>query len=72
MIRLKAKGRSHPDSQAAIFEIGELFRTFKLIPKQFDRMVNNMREMMDRVRVQERLIMKQAVQIAKLPKKSIR
>ena len=64
------KGRSHPDSQAAIFEIGELFRTFKLVPKQFDRMVNNMREMMDRVRIQERLIMKQAVQIAKLPKKA--
>ncbi|MBH0026108.1 MULTISPECIES: RNA polymerase sigma factor RpoD [unclassified Pseudoalteromonas] len=66
----EAKGRSHPESQAAIFEIGELFRTFKLIPKQFDRMVNNMREMMDRVRVQERLIMKHAVQIAKLPKKT--
>ncbi|KTF11166.1 MULTISPECIES: RNA polymerase sigma factor RpoD [Pseudoalteromonas] len=65
-----SKGRSHPESQAAIFEIGELFRTFKLVPKQFDRMVNNMREMMDRVRIQERLIMKQAVQIAKLPKKT--
>ncbi|CAH9053148.1 RNA polymerase sigma factor RpoD [Pseudoalteromonas holothuriae] len=64
------KGRSHPDSQAAIHEIGELFRTFKLVPKQFDRMVNNMREMMDRVRVQERIVMKQAVQIAKVPKKT--
>ncbi|MEC8138568.1 MAG: RNA polymerase sigma factor RpoD [Pseudomonadota bacterium] len=64
------KGRSHPDSLVAIAEIGELFKTFKLVPKQFDRMVNNMREMMDRVRVQERIIMKQAVQIAKLPKKS--
>ncbi|WP_217875773.1 RNA polymerase sigma factor RpoD [Pseudoalteromonas shioyasakiensis] len=64
------KGRSHPDSLEAITEIGELFKTFKLVPKQFDRMVNNMREMMDRVRVQERIIMKQAVQIAKLPKKN--
>lgn len=64
------KGRSHPDSLEAIAEIGELFKTFKLVPKQFDRMVNNMREMMDRVRVQERIIMKQAVQIAKLPKKN--
>ncbi|MDK1289465.1 RNA polymerase sigma factor RpoD [Pseudoalteromonas umbrosa] len=64
------KGRSHPDAQAAIKEIGELFRKFKLVPKQFDRMVNNMREMMDKVRVQERIIMKQAVQIAKLPKKT--
>ncbi|MBD1581767.1 RNA polymerase sigma factor RpoD [Pseudoalteromonas sp. S16_S37] len=66
----EAKGRAHPDSQAAIFEIGELFRTFKLVPKQFDRMVNNMREMMDRVRVQERIVMKQAVQIARVPKKT--
>jgi RNA polymerase primary sigma factor len=66
----ESKGRAHPDSQAAIHEIGELFRTFKLVPKQFDRMVNNMREMMDRVRVQERIIMKQAVQIAKVPKKT--
>ena len=64
------KGRSHPDAKEAITEIGELFRTFKLMPKQFDRMVNNMRDMMDRVRVQERLIMKQACQIAKLPKKT--
>ncbi len=66
----ESKGRAHPDSQAAIIEIGELFRTFKLVPKQFDRMVNNMREMMDRVRVQERIIMKQAVQVAKVPKKT--
>ncbi|KTG19211.1 RNA polymerase subunit sigma-70 [Pseudoalteromonas sp. XI10] len=69
-VTFEEKGRSHPDSLEAIAEIGELFKTFKLVPKQFDRMVNNMREMMDRVRVQERIIMKQAVQIAKLPKKS--
>ncbi|MFC0120228.1 RNA polymerase sigma factor RpoD [Pseudoalteromonas xiamenensis] len=64
------KGRSHPDAQTAIQEIGELFRMFKLVPKQFDRMVNNMRSMMDKVRVQERIIMKQAVQVAKVPKKT--
>ncbi len=64
------KGRAHPDAQQAIQDIADLFRTFKLVPKQFDRMVNNMRDMMDRVRVQERIIMKQAVQIAKLPKKT--
>ncbi|MCG9759849.1 MULTISPECIES: RNA polymerase sigma factor RpoD [Pseudoalteromonas] len=65
----ESKGRSHPDAKAAIQEIGDHFRTFKLVPKQFDRMVNNMRDMMDKVRVQERIIMKQAVQIAKVPKK---
>ncbi len=69
-IIFEEKGRSHPDAKAAIIEIGELFRTFKLVPKQFDRMVNNMRDMMDKVRVQERIIMKQAVQVAKMPKKT--
>ncbi len=64
------KGRSHPDAVAIITEIGEHFRTFKLMPKQFDRMVKNMRDMMDRIRVQERIIMKQVVQIAKMPKKT--
>ncbi|MFY8350345.1 RNA polymerase sigma factor RpoD [Pseudoalteromonas sp. SSM20] len=64
------KGRSHPDAVAIITEIGEHFRTFKLMPKQFDRMVKNMRDMMDRIRVQERIVMKQVVQIAKMPKKT--
>ncbi len=69
-VTFEEKGRSHPDSKAAITEIGELFKTFKLVPKQFDRMVKNMRDMMDKLRVQERIIMKQAVQVAKLPKKT--
>jgi RNA polymerase primary sigma factor len=66
----ETKGRGHPDAQVAITEIGDHFRTFKLVPKQFDRMVNNMREMMDKVRIQERIVMKQVVQIAKVPKKT--
>ncbi len=62
-------GRAHPATQEKIKELGEHFRLFKLIPKQFDRLVKNMREMMDRVRVQERLIMKHVCGYAKLPKK---
>ncbi|MBU2917880.1 MAG: RNA polymerase primary sigma factor [Psychrosphaera sp.] len=62
-------GRAHPDTQEKILALGEHFRLFKLIPKQFDRLVRNMREMMDRVRVQERLIMKHCCGYAKLPKK---
>lgn len=62
-------GRSHPKTQEKIAALGEHFRLFKLIPKQFDKLVRNMRNMMDRVRVQERLIMKHACGYAKLPKK---
>ncbi|NRD72923.1 RNA polymerase sigma factor RpoD [Shewanella sp. VB17] len=64
------KGRGHPESTLALFEIGELFKEFRLMPKQFDRLVKNMRAMMDKVRVQERLIMKLCVEQAKMPKKN--
>jgi len=68
-VSIESLGRAHPDTQEKILALGEHFRLFKLIPKQFDRLVRNMREMMDRVRVQERLIMKHCCGYAKLPKK---
>lgn len=46
----------------------EVFKEFRLTPKQFDHLVNELRTAMDRVRTQERLIMKSAVEIAKMPK----
>ncbi|MBV7314287.1 RNA polymerase sigma factor RpoD [Shewanella sp. NIFS-20-20] len=67
---IDAKGRNHPESVRALFEIGEIFKEFRLMPKQFDRLVKSMRTMMDRVRVQERLILKLCVEQAKMPKKN--
>ncbi|QBF82035.1 RNA polymerase sigma factor RpoD [Shewanella maritima] len=64
------KGRDHPESIGSLFIIGELFKEFRLVPKQFDRLVKSMRTMMDRVRVQERLILKLCVEQAKMPKKN--
>lgn len=49
--------------------LSDVFKQFRLVPKQFDYLVNNMRAMMDRVRTQERLIMKLCVEISKMPKK---
>jgi RNA polymerase primary sigma factor len=66
---IEVKGRSHKASRKEIHELSEVFKEFRLIPKQFDRMVKNMRGMMDRVRIQERLIMKYCVMNAKMPKK---
>jgi len=63
------KGRSHPDTMKATSDLSEVFREFRLVPKQFDRMVKNMRDVMDRIRVQERLILKFAVNRAKMPKR---
>ena len=66
---IASKGRSHGDAKEQIAELSEIFKEFRLVPKQFDRMVKNMRNMMDRVRVQERIVMKHCVMHAKMPKK---
>ena len=67
---IKAKGRSHADAIAEIQNLSDVFKQFRLVPKQFDYLVNNMRTMMDRVRTQERIIMKLCVEICKMPKKN--
>ncbi len=65
---IDAKGRGHADAQAAVDDLAEVFKEFRLIPKLFDRLVKNMRSIMDRLRVQERLIMKHCVVGAGMPK----
>ncbi|CDH20251.1 sigma D (sigma 70) factor of RNA polymerase [Xenorhabdus bovienii str. kraussei Quebec] len=67
---IKSYGRSHPNTAAEILTLSEVFKQFRLIPKQFDYLVNNMRSMMDRVRLQERQIMKVCVELCKMPKKN--
>ncbi|WP_102797408.1 RNA polymerase sigma factor RpoD [Bowmanella denitrificans] len=66
---IASKGRDHADAKTEIAALSEVFKEFRLVPKQFDRMVKNMRSMMDRVRVQERIVMKHCVMHAKMPKK---
>ena len=69
-LTIKAKGRSHADAIEEIQKLSEVFKQFRLVPKQFDYLVNNMREMMERVRTQERIIMKLCVELCKMPKKN--
>ncbi|MGB6187603.1 RNA polymerase sigma factor RpoD [Aeromonas molluscorum] len=69
-LSIQNNGRAHDDTQAAIAQLADVFRQFRLMPKQFDRLVNNMREMMERVRIQERIILKLCVEQAKMPKKT--
>lgn len=67
---VKTNGRNHIKSTAEILNLSDVFKQFRLVPKQFDYLVNNMRAMMDRVRTQERLIMRLCVEISKMPKKN--
>ena len=63
-------GRDDKRARVEIDKLSELFKQFRLVPKQFDRLVKDMREMMHRVRVQERLIMKLCIEQAQVPKRT--
>ncbi|AEI74876.1 RNA polymerase sigma factor rpoD [Candidatus Moranella endobia PCVAL] len=67
---IKTNGRNHTKSAAELMKLSTVFKQFRLIPKLFDYLVNNMRAMMTRVRTQERVIMKLCVDISKMPKKN--
>ncbi|WP_392559174.1 RNA polymerase sigma factor RpoD [Orbus mooreae] len=66
---IKKYGRAHKNAQQEIENLSEVFKQFRLVSKQFDILVNNMREMMERVRTHERVIMKICVEQSKMPKK---
>ncbi|AMG03621.1 RNA polymerase sigma factor RpoD [Vibrio mimicus] len=63
-------GRDSNQASEASSLVLDIFREFRLTPKQFDHLVETLRTSMDRVRTQERLVMKAVVEVAKMPKKS--
>ncbi|PPI88509.1 RNA polymerase sigma factor RpoD [Candidatus Pantoea edessiphila] len=67
---IKIKSRTHVDAIATIQTLSEIFKQFRLVPKQFDHLVNHMRNMIERIRFQERVIMKFCVELCKMPKKN--
>ncbi|MFP3014399.1 MAG: RNA polymerase sigma factor RpoD [Arsenophonus sp.] len=69
-IEIQKNGRNHVNSKTKIAQLSDIFKQFRLIPKQFDYLVNNMRDMMERVRHQERFIMKLCIEQCKMLKKN--
>ena len=62
-------GKSHKSARKQIEQLSALFLDIKLIPKQFDALVDHMRDMMTTLRTQERLIMKLCCERANMPRK---
>ncbi|QFQ32371.1 RNA polymerase sigma factor RpoD [Buchnera aphidicola] len=67
---IKIKNRKHKDALLEIYNLSEIFKQFRLVPKQFDHLVNNMRDMMERVRTQERIIMRLCIEECQMPRKN--
>ncbi|PSW15116.1 RNA polymerase sigma factor RpoD [Photobacterium sanctipauli] len=69
-LAINTHGRQDPKTEVAVEELSDIFKQFRLIPKQFDKLVSSLRESMDKVRTNERLIMRMCVDNCKMPKKT--
>lgn len=68
-IKAKEKhGKKHRITEKKLKELQEHFSTFKLSPRQFNRQIKKIREMLENVRAQERLILNFCVNKAKTPR----
>lgn len=67
---IEEHGRESEAADEQIFELGELFKFFKLPPRQFDPLYDLARSYLERVRKEERTIMNLCVRYAKMPRKS--
>ncbi|WP_288756218.1 sigma-70 factor domain-containing protein, partial [uncultured Pseudomonas sp.] len=65
---LKKNGRDHKESIAALQALADLFMPIKLVPKQFEVLVERVRGALSRLRQQERAIMQLCVRDARMPR----
>ncbi|AXM97708.1 RNA polymerase sigma factor RpoD [Pseudomonas plecoglossicida] len=65
---LKKHGRTHAESIGAMQALADLFMPIKLVPKQFDVLVERVRDALSRLRQQERAIMQLCVRDARMPR----
>ncbi|MEA1050116.1 RNA polymerase sigma factor RpoD [Lamprobacter modestohalophilus] len=67
---LEQHGRDHPETQTALAQVSEDFLQFKLVAGIFNRLVEMLRETIERIRSQERQIMGLCVDGAGMPRKA--
>ena len=65
---LKKHGRNNKATIAELLALAELFMPIKLVPKQFEGLVERVRSALDRLRQQERAIMQLCVRDARMPR----
>ena len=65
---ITAKGRNHADVIKNVQELGETFKYLKLTPRQFEPLITLVRASVDKIRLQERNIMKYCIRFSKMPR----
>ncbi|MFI4853337.1 MAG: RNA polymerase sigma factor RpoD [Candidatus Makana argininalis] len=66
---IKQYGRDHYKSSIEIKNLSNIFKQFKLAPKQFDFILNNISIIMNKIKIQESIIMNLCIYKCKMPKK---
>lgn len=63
-------GRDHDRAVVEMEKLGEIFKSFKLTPRQFEPLLSHIRAVLTRLRRHERNIMSLCVRSAKMPRKT--
>lgn len=66
---IKKKKNKNLLHHLSIYNLSETFKQFRLVPKQFEYLVNSIRNIMKKIRKQEREILKLCVEKCQMPKK---
>ena len=61
-------GRNSKQAEKAFQALGDVFITFKLVPRMFDTLVHKVRTTLATIRKHERFIMNSCIRIAKMPR----
>jgi RNA polymerase primary sigma factor len=64
------RGREHAKSAEELEKLGEVFKSFKLTPRQFEPLLSHIRAVLTRLRRHERTAMSLCVRSAKMPRKT--
>ncbi|MDR5892275.1 RNA polymerase sigma factor RpoD [Halomonas mongoliensis] len=67
---IAAHGRGSKEAQEELARLAELFSPIKLVPKHFERLVNQVRISVEQVRAQEKAVMQLCVKKARIPRKT--
>ncbi|MEQ5801061.1 RNA polymerase sigma factor RpoD [Halomonas sp. H10-9-1] len=67
---IEAHGRHAKPAQEELARLAELFSPIKLVPKHFERLVNQVRISVEQVRAQEKAVMQLCVKTARIPRKT--
>ncbi|MFK7865777.1 MAG: sigma-70 family RNA polymerase sigma factor, partial [Pseudohongiellaceae bacterium] len=63
-------GRDHAKSVAELEKLGEVFKSFKLTPRQFEPLLSHIRAVLTRLRRHEKTVISLCVRGAKMPRKT--